>query len=201
MSNGEMRVGEKIKRLREDEGISLEDLGKRIGFSPSVISQIENHLVSPPLGILIKISRALKVKLGYFFSEFQDEKGEAGPEEPFTIVRKDERKKISRVASKEGVNYGYSYESLGFGKKDRQMEPFLVSLEPRSAAAGEEGLSAHEGEEFVFVLEGEMEVQLGNHTDVLSGGDSIYYDSTIPHRVRCAGGKPAKILAVIYTPQ
>ena len=59
--------------------------------------------------------------------------------------------------------------------------------------------STHEGEEFIFVLEDEMEVTLGNHTDILYPGDSIYYDSTIPHRVQCRKDKETKILAVLYT--
>ncbi len=120
------------------------------------------------------------------------------PRESYAIVRKEERKNISRFASKEGVNYGYSYESLGFDKKDRHMEPFLVSLEP--ATVKSEKLSTHEGEEFIFILEGEMEAILGTHKDILYAGDCIYYDSTIPHKVQCHGGMPTKILAVIWTP-
>ncbi len=89
---------------------------------------------------------------------------------PFAIVRKDERKTVSRFASKEGVKYGYSYESLGFEKKNRHMEPFIVTLEPATIKTSK--TSTHEGEEFIFVLEGEMEVIFGNHTDVLYPGDS-----------------------------
>jgi len=115
---------------------------------------------------------------------------------PFTIVRKDERAPTSRVASKEGVRYGYSYESLAPDKVNRSMEPFIVTLEP----AEKKGVPYnHEGEEFLFVLEGRVEVQLGSYSDVLEPGDSIYYDSTTPHRVACMGDTPAKILAVIYT--
>lgn len=97
------------------------------------------------------------------------------------------------------MSYGYSYESLGFDKKGRHMEPFLITLEP--ATLKSEKLSAHEGEEFIFVLEGEMEVILDKHRDILSPGDCIYYDSTIPHKVQCHRGIPAKILAVIWAPE
>jgi len=132
----------------------------------------------------------LNVKVGDFLGETEGE--------PFTIVRKDERKMVSRFASMEGVKYGYSYESLGFDKKDRHMEPFIVTLEPATVKAAK--TSVHEGEEFIFVLEGEMEVILGNHTDILYPGDSIYYDSTIPHKVQCHQDKVTRILAVIYAP-
>ena len=184
----EVRVGERIKELRERKGLSLKEVADLTGFSTALLSQMENHLVSPSLGTIIKLARALSVKVGDFLGET------AG--EPFTIVRKDERKKVSRFASKEGVKYGYSYESLGFDKKDRHMEPFIVTLEPATVKAAK--TSVHEGEEFIFVLEGEMEVILGNHTDILYPGDSIYYDSTIPHRVQCHQDKITKILAVLY---
>src|SRR5512139_3113035 len=184
----EVRVGERIKALREQKGLSLKELADLTGFSTALLSQMENHLVSPSLGTIIKLAKALEVRVGDFFGETQGE--------PFAIVRKDERKTVSRFASKEGVKYDYSYESLGFEKKDRHMEPFIVTLEPATVKASK--TSVHDGEEFIFVLEGEMEVILGNHTDVLYPGDSIYYDSTIPHKVQCHRDKVTRILAVIY---
>ena len=184
----EIRVGEKIKELRERKGFSLKEMADLTGFSTALLSQMENHLVSPSLGTIIKLARTLGVKVGDFLGESEGE--------PFAIVRKDERKNVSRFASKDGVKYGYSYESLGFDKKDRHMEPFIVTLEPATVKTSK--TSVHEGEEFIFVLEGEMEVILGNHTDVLYPGDSIYYDSNIPHRVQCHKEKITKILAVLY---
>ena len=185
----EIPVGEKIKALREQKGFSLKDVADQTGFSPALISQMESHLISPSLGTLIKLAKALDVKVGDFFGETH--------EEPFAIVRKDERKTVSRFASKEGVKYGYGYESLGFEKKNRHMEPFIVTLEPATIKTSK--TSTHEGEEFIYVLEGEMEVIFGNHRDVLYPGDSIYYDSTIPHRVQCHQEKVTRILAVLYT--
>jgi transcriptional regulator with XRE-family HTH domain len=187
----DLRIGEKVRELREKKGLSLQDMANRTGYTSALLSQVENHLISPPLGALIKIAKALEVRVGTFFGE--------EPRESYAIVRRDERKHISRYASKEGVSYGYAYESLGFDKKDRQMEPFLVTLEP--ATVKSEKLSTHDGEEFIFVLEGEMEAILGGHKDVLHPGDSIYYDSTIPHKVQCHRDLPTKILAVIWTPQ
>ncbi len=187
----EIRVGEKVRELREKSGRTLRDMAELTGYSSALLSQIENHMVSPPLGALIKIAKALEVKVGAFFGD--------DPREPFALVRKDERKHVSRFASKEGVSYGYSYESLGFDKKGRHLEPFLVTLEP--ATLKSEKLSSHDGEEFIFVLEGEMEVILNRHKDVLYPGDSIYYDSTIPHKVQGHKEAPARILAVIWTPE
>lgn len=187
----EIKVGEKIRELRDKKDISLQDLAERTGFSSALLSQIENHLISPPLGTLIKLARALEVDIGYFLADASDI--------PFTIVRKKERKAVSRVASKQGIKYGYYYESLAFDKKNRNMEPFLVTLEP--ATMKDRHTYSHEGEEFLFVLEGKMEVTLGDETLVLEPGDSIYYESTVPHRVQCLEGKEAKILAIIYAPK
>jgi transcriptional regulator with XRE-family HTH domain len=184
----EIRVGEKVKTLREQKGLSLKDLADLTGFSTALLSQMENHLVSPSLGTMIKLAKALGVKVGDFLGETEGE--------PFAIVRKDERKTVSRFASKEGVKYGYFYEALGFEKKNRHMEPFMVTLEPATVKTSK--TSVHDGEEFIFVLEGAMEVILGNHTDVLYPGDSIYYDSNIPHRVQCHQDQATRILAVLY---
>jgi transcriptional regulator with XRE-family HTH domain len=184
-----LQIGEKVKRFREDNNLTLQDMAERTGFSTAVLSQIENHLISPPLGTLIRLARALNLRPGHFFDQHADR--------PFTLVRKEERRPVSRFASKRGVQYGYSYESLGHDMKDRHMEPFLVTLEPATLASPKP--ASHEGEEFLFVLEGEMVVTLGDLSDVLQPGDAIYYDSNIPHLVQCQGEQKALILAVIYS--
>jgi transcriptional regulator with XRE-family HTH domain len=186
----EINVGEKIKELRLKKNMDLPGLAELTGFSTALLSQMENHLISPPLSSLGKIARALGVEMGYFFG--------SSSAVDFTIVRRHERRPISRVASKEGVNYGYSYESLAYEQQNRHMEPFLVTLEP--ATVKNRNAYSHEGEEFIFVLEGKMEVILGEHRDILEPGDSIYFNSLIPHRVQCCEGKETKIVAVIYTP-
>ena len=183
-----IKVGERLKKLREDLGVSLQQMSERTGLTSALLSQMENHLISPPLGALFKIARALGVPVGKLLDD--------SPGEPFAIERAAERQKVSRFASKEGVNYGYSYESLGHGKKNRKMEPFIVTLEPETVKNTH--LSSHEGEEFINVLEGEMVVQLGEHSDVLGPGDCIYYDSSIPHKVACKSNQPTKILAVLH---
>ncbi|MBN2809567.1 MAG: cupin domain-containing protein [Deltaproteobacteria bacterium] len=184
----EVKVGERIKALRLEANISLQDLAGKSGYSTAVLSQIENHLISPSLGVLVHLAKAMDVKIGAFFG-----KEEA---QPFTLIRRGEEHTVSRFASKEGVRYGYTYESLGTGKKDRRMEPFIITLEP--ATIKNDKCNGHEGEEFIYVLEGRIDVTLGTHTDVLGEGDCIYYDSAIPHRVQCHGGVTAKILAVVH---
>lgn len=184
-----VQVGKRIRDLREDAGLSLQELAERSGYSSALLSQFENHMVSPPLGALIKLSRALGIEVGDFFGEVADQN--------FVLIRSKERETVSRVASKDGVSLGYTYEALGFGLKGHHMEPFVVTLEPVSIR--EKHLSVHEGEEFIYVLDGRMKIRLGDHTDILHPGDSIYFKCTTPHHVTCEGGEPAKILAVIFT--
>ncbi len=183
-------VGECIKALRERAGLTLQQLADRTGYTSALLNQVENHLVSPPLGSLGTIAHALEVSIGELWGEWA--------REPFALVRRDDRRQASRFASKEGVSYGYAYQSLGFGKKNRHLEPFVVTLEPPTVA--NRRASVHDGEEFLFVLSGRVEVTLSGHSDVLEPGDSIQYDATLPHLVRCAGDEPAQILAVIWSP-
>jgi len=140
------------------------------------------------LGTVIKVAKSLDLKIDYLIS------GEEGQD--YTIARKDNRKVTPRYDLKREKHYGYEYESLAPHKTDRHMEPFLVTLGPSET---EEERSTHDGQEFIFVLQGKMEVRLRDHIHLLEPGDSIYYDSTVPHLVKCYGGKTTKILAVLYT--
>ncbi len=184
----EIIVGERIKKLREEKKLSLKDVAEKTGISPSVISQIENHMISPSLGILTQLASGLGVPMGAFF----EDKLEAS----YAIVRIKDRKNVSRVASKEGVKYGYLYQSLAYNKAKRHMEPFLVILE--EATIKDTALSSHDGEEFICVVDGSMKITLGEKVETLETGDCIYFESKIPHRVECVG-KQAQLLAVIYT--
>jgi transcriptional regulator with XRE-family HTH domain len=180
-------VGERIRKLREHKGLSLGDVSQRTGLSEELLERIEADVVAPPLGTLTKLARALEMKMGYLLT--------GGESKPFVITRKDERKPVSRHAAEQQRKYGYSYLSLSPGMRDRNLEPFLVTLSP---TAEEMPGSVHEGEEFIYVLEGEMEVVLGEDRAVLYPGDSIYYHSSIPHLVKCHQDKPTKILAVLF---
>jgi quercetin dioxygenase-like cupin family protein/ribosome-binding protein aMBF1 (putative translation factor) len=181
-------MGMRIKKARESRGLSIFDIYLRTDIDVDQLSQIEAGKVVPPLGAVIKIAKALDLKMGYFIS---------GEEvKAYTIVRRDDRKVASRYDPSKEKYYGYEYEPLAPHKMDRYMEPFLVTLEPSET---EEERSTHDGQEFIFVLHGEMEVRLGEEIHILEPGDSIYYDSTVPHLVKCHGKETTKILAVLYT--
>jgi len=188
MPENNVNVGQRIKDVRVAKGLSIEEVAGKSGISEETISSIETHLVSPPLGNLVSLAKVFGVSVGDFFGE----KGDSS----FCIVRSDDRKTVSRFNSNDGKSSGYSYEALGQQKKKKQMEPFLVTLSPTQVKEIEP--NQHIGEEFIFVLKGKVEVRLLEHTDILNPGDSIYYDSTMPHIVACHGDQPATILAVIY---
>lgn len=182
-----VNVGERVRKVREGRGLSLEDISQRTALDVELLKQIEEGSVAPPLGTVIKLAKALEMKMGYFIS------GE--PNLPYTIVRRTDRRVVSRYDSKKGKHYGYEYESLAPHKKDRHMEPFMVTLAP---SATEEERSSHDGQEFIYVLEGKMEVRLEEEIHVLEPGDAIYYESTVPHLVKCHGDQRTRILAVLY---
>jgi quercetin dioxygenase-like cupin family protein/ribosome-binding protein aMBF1 (putative translation factor) len=181
-------MGRRLKRAREGRGLSLFDIYLRTNIPVDQLSQIEEGKVIPPLGTVIKVAKSLDLKIDYLIS------GEEGQD--YTIARKDNRNVTSRYDLKREKYYGYEYESLAPQKTDRHMEPFLVTLGPSET---EEERSTHDGQEFIFVLQGKMEVRLRDQIHLLEPGDSIYYDSTVPHLVKCHGGKTTKILAVLYT--
>jgi len=184
----QINVGERVKQVREERELTLTDISQRTGLDVAFLAQIENGSIAPPLGTVIKLAKALDLKMGYFISGEEDR--------PYTIVRKNDRKVVSRYSSKKGQYYGYGYESLAPHKKDRHMEPFLISLEPSKT---DEERSSHDGQEFIYVLEGAMEVRLGEEVHILEAGDSIYHDSTVPHLVKSHGSEVTRILAVLYS--
>jgi transcriptional regulator with XRE-family HTH domain len=188
-----LHVGEKIKRLREGAGLTIEQLAERAGMQPGELERIEREMISPALGVLTKICDGLGVRLGRFF--------DMGPRKYYALVRSSDEKVATRVASKSGADYGYEYTSLGFEKRQRVMEPFLITINPPSDASEMEKPSTHDGEEFVYVLEGELEIQLQDESFLLQPGDSIYYDASVPHRVLHRGEGPARVLAVIHLPR
>lgn len=184
-------VGEKIKSLRTAREISVQELAERSGLSEEQVIRIENNVDIPSLAPLIKIARALGARLGTFL----DDQTELGA----VVCRKQETNDtISFSNNAMDARSHMHYSSLSKSKADRHMEPFIVEIEKVDNA--EYTLSSHEGEEFIYVLEGIIEIAHGKQKYVIEAGDSIYYDSIVPHHVHGFEGQAAKILAVVYTP-
>jgi transcriptional regulator with XRE-family HTH domain len=178
-------IGERIRLLREKKGLSLDELSKITGFNTELLSEIEKNEVQPQLGTVIKLSKALDSAFGRLVSGVGDKL--------YSITRKNEQKVVSRATTKKGKKQLYTYKSLAPEVKGRHMEAMIVQLDQNPS----EETSIHEGEEFIYVLEGTAELKIGDDKFELEPGDSVYYLSTTPHMI-AAKEEKATILAVIY---
>jgi len=186
--------GKRIIELCKTYSITLETLSERSGLSIELIRRIEEEEHIPDLAPLIKISRALGVRLGTLLDDHE----ELGP----AITRAGTAGATARFITglpstgSGGDHQGLSFKALAADKGGRHMEPFIVDIAPDA----EQKKSTHEGEEFIYVLSGILSLEYGSQSQTLNVGDSVYYDSIVPHRVISGDGKPVRILAVIYTP-
>jgi transcriptional regulator with XRE-family HTH domain len=193
MTDNHTIVGLKIKGLRESKNLSVEEIAERSGLTVEQINSIENDVNLPSLGPLIKIARALGVRLG----TFMDDNDALGP----VVTRAKDRERDSSISFSNGATDArkhMEYHPLAQQKAGRHMEPFVIDIHPEETPDFQ--LSAHEGEEFIYVMQGEVEIVYGKETYALKEGDSIFYDSIVKHHVHGAPGKSAKILAVVYIP-
>lgn len=183
-------IGRIIKQLREEQNLSIEVLAQRSGIELAKFTEIENGNVIPSIGVMIKISRALGQRLGTLL--------DGGENLGAVITRAADNKPKGEVLSGGAMGYNshMDFYSLAQGKHDRSMEPMIVRLSEKK----EDALSEHEGEEFIYVLSGVVEIKYGKQCHTLTKGDSIYYDSIVPHQVYSGSHEEAEILAVIYTP-
>lgn len=183
----EYNIGAKIKQLRKTHKLTLQAVAAETGFSPALLSQIENNNISPPIATLSKIARFFDVKIGHFFE---------GEEEVrrYEVVRTSERRIVTRVVSKAGKDHGYTYETLSIHKLNKQLDPFVVTVSGRS---DDETMYNHEGEEFQLVLRGTTELLLDDERIKLETGDAVYFDSSICHRLLSYDGNEAQVLVIV----
>ena len=184
-------IGNRITTIRQNKQLTIEELASRCGVNLKTIVQIEEGKAIPSLGHLIKVARALGVRLGTFLDDIDH----LGP----VVSRKGESGKGADFStSNNEAGSALVFHPLAGDKSGRHFEPFLIDVNASPAPVTR--LSAHEGEEFIYVLSGEIAISYGKETYHLSEGDSIYYDSVIDHHVHAANDQPAKILAVVYAP-
>jgi len=178
-------IGMRIKSIREEKGLSLDQLSKLTGFDVELLSSIESSKAQPQLGTIIKLSKALDSAFGRIVSGVGDKL--------YSVTRKNEQKIVSRSTSRKGRKQIYTYKSLAPEVKGRHMEALIVQLEENP----DDEMSVHEGEEFIYVLDGTVLLNIGGDKFELEPGDSVYYLSTTPHLIASKSGK-ATILAVLY---
>lgn len=178
------QVGARLKLYREKLNLSVADLAARTGISEKSIGDFETGAASASIGVMTKLSRALGQRVGTFMDD-QDAK------DPLITRLADRNDAIDSYQCNEDGHYR-SY-ALGTGKADRNMEPYFVKINPVEKA----NLTSHEGEEFVAVVSGELELVYGNEVHIMHKGDTMYYNSIVPHSLRAIGGD-VEIYAVVY---
>ena len=187
----EYHIGTRIRSFREERDMDLESLSRTTSLSVEFLEKLENGAIYPSIGPLQKVARALGVRLGTFL----DDQYTRDP----IIARIDDSAEADQALHTGRMPQpSYVYHALGKGKNDRNMEPFHIKIFP--APAVERKTSSHQGEEFILVLKGDLLVIFGRESHVLKAGDTIYYNSIVPHFVGAAGDEPVEIMAVAYNP-
>lgn len=180
----EKHIGERIKRLRLKKSMGLVELGRHTGLSASFLSQLETGRVVPTLRNLARIAMVFSKDLSYFFET-----------EPQTIFRVHRRKERVRLPQTGTDSPSYFFESLAYMVPDRQMDPYFAEFIPVDPHH-EPKAHMHPGFEFLYVLDGELNIRHGENRCTLSAGDTVYFDSSTPHSYVCEGPKPASALIV-----
>ena len=178
-------IGQRIRKIREEKKLSLAEISNMTGFDEGFLAGIEKNEIQPQLGTVIKLSKALDSAFGRLISGVG--------EKLYSITRKNERRTVSRSTSKKSKRQLYIYKSLAPDVKGRHMEALIVQMEEDP----EKEVSVHEGEEFIFVLNGEVVLEIGEDKYELEPGDSAYYLSTTAHHIAAKKGR-ATILAVLF---
>jgi transcriptional regulator with XRE-family HTH domain len=189
----EFRIGEKIRGLRQQKRLTLQELSELTTLSKPLLSQIENQQVIPPLATLLKIARGLKVDIHFFFADAENR-------QKYVLTRREDVREDEKVARSvaNAAARPYLYHSLAQGLRHKHMEPFLVEFENR--VWDDSLFFKHEGdEEFIFIIAGELDFHYNNDVLRMNVGDSIYYDSSQPHGWVAVGDGSATAVAVMYT--
>lgn len=189
MKKVDTKIGNRIKSVREAKKVSVKDLTDQTGLQQDYIEEIEKNDETPNTSELTKISKALGIRPGTFTD---------GEEDMAPVVCTPSKARRNAVKDKDGGRAYMHFYSLSKNKKNRQMDAYIVDLEPLK---GKKIYSSHEGEEFLYVLEGTVKVIYGKKTYNLKAGSTIYYDSIVPHYIGSGcTTKGARVLCVVYFP-
>ena len=184
------KIGSRIRKFREAREMTRDQLAETSGLEVEFIRVLEEESVYPSIGPLQKIAHAMQIRLGTFMDD-------VNCKDPI-IVTKSEREADLVMHHSLGRMPSYKYFSLGKGKTDRNMEPFFIEIMPEKEV--DIHLSTHQGEEFIIVYKGKLLVIYGNERSILEPGDTVYYNSIVPHYVGAYGDELCSIYATIYHP-
>lgn len=188
-----MNVGKRIRKMREAQEMTHAQVAELTGLQPGYLEAVEEGREVPSIGAVVKISRALGSRMGQLFH------GGGSRPDIFSVVPAGDAKSVERAgAAVQRTGQGYAYQSLLASEiRGQGMEPFLVTFDPSAASTVQP--MVHEGEEFLYVLSGTLELLYDGETYTLKKGDSLYIDSSRPHALRGIGKTPPQALAVIFS--
>lgn len=172
-------VGKRIKQARQKKKVTYEALANETGFSVDYLKLVESGKEVPPVGALLQISRALEIDSG-------------------ALLREEASKRKDRVRAYTKRTDNYAYRTLTPGAENKHLKGFLVTV---ASMKEHEGVGyQHEGEEFVYVLKGRIEITVGDHVNFLSAGDSLHFNSGIRHMMRNPEKTETELVVVVYNP-
>jgi len=172
-------IGKRIKSHRTRKKLTLDQLANDTGYSIEYLKEIESGKEIPPVGTLLQISRALHIDSGDLLQE-----------------QRSARDKRAEAYTKRTRNYAYT--PLTPGAEHKHLKAFRILIK---AGQAHEGVGyQHEGEEFVYVLKGAIELTVGDHVNLLKFGDSLHFNSGIRHHMRNVGEADAELMVVVYNP-
>jgi len=177
---GDTSFGRRIKKLREDRKLTTEQLASQTGQTPEFIEEVEEDTITPPVSFLLQLARALNIDPSDFLSEH----------EKIDIGKKRHEGFVKRTQN-------YSYRTLTPGAEDKHLRAFMVSIEPKERHKMVE--YKHPGEEFVYVMHGELEITIGSKVSYLKAGETIHFDSEIKHKLRNLSNEKCELIVVLYT--
>jgi electron transfer flavoprotein alpha subunit/transcriptional regulator with XRE-family HTH domain len=177
---GKIGFGQKIKALREAQCWSQEHLAEATGQTPEFIADVESGIIAPPVAFILRLSSAYGV-------------------DPGTFLRDEEKEQIRDQRTQAYVNRtrNYSYETLTSGAEHDHLRAFMVTIEPHHDH--KPVAYKHEGEEFIFVMEGELEFTLSSQVHLLKKGESIHFHSNTPHKLKSLSAEMTRCLVILYT--
>lgn len=178
-------IGGKLRALRLKKKMGLVELGRHTGLSAAMLSKVERGKLFPTLPTLLRIALVFSVGLEYFF--FDDQRRHI-----VAIVRRADRKRFPERP--DGRDISFHFESLDFAAVERKLNAYYAEFE--SLPAGKARKHQHSGVEFLSVLRGKLEIHIGPDEHILEAGDSIYFDSSLPHSYRKASQKPCGAIVV-----
>ncbi|MBW1828707.1 MAG: helix-turn-helix transcriptional regulator [Deltaproteobacteria bacterium] len=172
-------VGGKIKNARLTKGVALDFVANETGFSTEYLESVETGGTMPPVGAILQIARALDI-------------------DSALLLKEQDTGMTDRIKASSKRTDNYAYKTLTPGVEKKHLKAFQITIDPMQDHSGVS--YQHEGEEFVYVLSGKIQVLVGDNVNILVEGDSLHFNSGIRHKLSNLAEEKALLVVVLYVP-